>query len=148
VTALWRRYAGERDTQQILDIGRKGGAAADHTTVIIYSLLCHRADLSIYGMNDSAGSSYQNDGLCSRFLRSVLTCFGSCVSPMTFDPHSHYHGHSRSNSIIVLQDACSSLLPYSLRIALLLGIIAHAVPKIKANHAEPRSAARGTRLKQ
>jgi len=38
VTALWRRYAGEKDMQQILEIDRKGGAAADltTTTIIIY----------------------------------------------------------------------------------------------------------------
>jgi len=49
VTALWRRYAGERNTLQFLETDRKGSAAADHITiVIIYSLLCRRADLSIY----------------------------------------------------------------------------------------------------
>jgi len=76
VTALWRRYAGERDMQQILEIDRKSGAATD-PTVIIYYVLCRHADPSIYGMSDSTAPAHWNDRLGSRLLRSVPRCLGS-----------------------------------------------------------------------
>jgi len=49
MAALRRRSAEERDTQQILEIDRKGGVAADFTTTIIpYYLLCRHENPSIY----------------------------------------------------------------------------------------------------
>jgi len=67
---------------------------------------------------------------------------GSCAPSVLSDSHARYNGHSRSIVLSHRRPRCSlSVAPtYSPRVVLLLGIIAHAVLKIRANHAEPRSA--------
>jgi len=59
-------------------------------------------------MMDSAQVSF---GPFPRFSAAL----GSCAPLMAFDPHARYHGHSRSNSTVVLQDARSPLLPLTRR---------------------------------
>jgi len=113
VTALWRRYAGERDMRQILDIDRKGGAAVDHTTtVIIYSLLCRRANFSIYGMGDSTAlarltKTIESAHVFSSPFLGALIAFGACTPLMAFDPHAHYY----ATVVVITSSSCRMLAP-------------------------------------
>jgi len=125
------------------------------TTIIIYHLLCRHVNPSIYGMSNSIALAHLIETMDSAHVSfgSFLVASvapGSCVPFASSDSHACHNGHS--TVAVIAPSSCRIFVfpaaPTYSRIALLLSIIAHAVPKVRANHAEPRSAAHGTRLKQ